>query len=65
MLASEAGGAKRAHGSRRSGPTNEAPALHLVFPTPRRRGGLTGEDVRLDLLRRMDARLERDQQRVA
>ncbi|HXV35174.1 MAG TPA: hypothetical protein VD769_14295 [Gaiellaceae bacterium] len=38
------------------GPTEEAPALHLVIAYPRNAGTLTGEDVRRELLRRMAAR---------
>jgi hypothetical protein len=38
------------------GPTEESPALHLVFAYPRNRGRLTGEQMRRELLRRMSAR---------
>lgn len=38
------------------GPTEEAPALHLVIAYPRNRGRLTGEQLRRELLRRMSAR---------
>ena len=39
-----------------SGPTEEGPALHLAFPLPREAARMTGEDIRLDLLRRMQTR---------
>ena len=39
-----------------SGPTDASPALHLLIHYPRRGGRLTGEDVRRELLRRMQAR---------
>ena len=39
-----------------SGPTDSAPALHLLISYPRNAGRLTGEDVRRELLRRMQAR---------
>ena len=42
----------------RHGPTSDLPALHLVFPTVRGRVRMSGEDIRLDLLRRMQARPE-------
>jgi hypothetical protein len=38
------------------GPTDAGPALHLVFAYPRGRGTLTGEELRLELLRRMQSR---------
>jgi hypothetical protein len=38
------------------GPTEEAPALHLLIAYPRNRGRLTGEQLRRELLRRMSAR---------
>jgi hypothetical protein len=38
------------------GPTDCAPALHLVFNYPRGAGTLTGEQLRLELLRRMQGR---------
>ena len=38
------------------GPTEERPALHLVFRYPRGGGTMTGEELRLELLRRMQAR---------
>ena len=38
------------------GPTEEGPALHLAFPLPREAARMTGEDIRLDLLRRMQTR---------
>lgn len=40
----------------RLGPTDYAPALHLVIAYPRSGGRLTGEQVRRELLRRMEAR---------
>jgi hypothetical protein len=39
-----------------TGPTDDAPALHLVIAYPRSGGRLTGEQVRRELLRRMQAR---------
>ncbi len=39
-----------------SGPTDDGPALHLVIAYPRSGGRLTGEQVRRELLRRMQAR---------
>ena len=39
-----------------SGPTDDAPALHLVIAYPRSGARLTGEQVRRELLRRMQAR---------
>lgn len=39
-----------------SGPTDVGPALHLVIAYPRNAGRLTGEQVRRELLRRMQAR---------
>ncbi len=38
------------------GPTGDAPALHLVFSYPRGAGTMTGEELRLELLRRMESR---------
>jgi hypothetical protein len=38
------------------GPTDVRPALHLVFTYPRGAGTLTGEEIRLELLRRMQSR---------
>ena len=38
------------------GPTDEAPALHLLIAYPRTGARLTGEEVRRELLRRMRAR---------
>ena len=38
------------------GPTDERPALHLLIAYPRSGGRLTGEQVRRELLRRMEAR---------
>ena len=38
------------------GPTDDRPALHLVIAYPRSGGRLTGEQVRRELLRRMQAR---------
>lgn len=40
----------------RHGPTDHAPALHLVIAYPRSGARLTGEQVRRELLRRMEAR---------
>jgi hypothetical protein len=42
--------------ARPSGPTDDAPALHLVIAYPRSGARLTGEQVRRELLRRMQAR---------
>jgi hypothetical protein len=39
-----------------SGPTDDGPALHLLIAYPRSGGRLTGEQVRRELLRRMQAR---------
>lgn len=39
-----------------TGPTDDGPALHLVIAYPRSGGRLTGEQVRRELLRRMQAR---------
>lgn len=39
-----------------AGPTGEGPALHLVFAYPRGAGTMTGEQLRLELLRRMESR---------
>jgi hypothetical protein len=41
-----------------AGPTDERPALHLVIRYPRGAATVTGEQVRLDLLRRMAARTD-------
>jgi hypothetical protein len=38
------------------GPTGDRPALHLVFTHPRGAGRMTGEELRLELLRRMESR---------
>jgi hypothetical protein len=38
------------------GPTENAPALHLVFAFPRNAARLSGEELRRELLRRMAAR---------
>ena len=38
------------------GPTEATPALHLLIQYPRNAGHLTGEQLRLELLRRMRAR---------
>jgi hypothetical protein len=38
------------------GPTDASPALHLMMRYPRNAGRLTGEQLRRELLRRMDAR---------
>jgi hypothetical protein len=38
------------------GPTGDRPALHLVFTHPRGAGRMTGEELRLALLRRMESR---------
>jgi hypothetical protein len=38
------------------GPTQESPALHLLIAYPRNAGRLTGEQLRRELLRRMQAR---------
>jgi hypothetical protein len=38
------------------GPTETCPALHLVIAYPRNAGRLTGEQLRRELLRRMQAR---------
>ena len=38
------------------GPTDDAPALHLLIAYPRSGSRLTGEQVRRELLRRMEAR---------
>ena len=39
-----------------NGPTEESPALHLLFAYPRNAARLSGEELRLELLRRMSAR---------
>jgi hypothetical protein len=41
------------------GPTDEAPALHLLVRYPRGGTTLTGEELRLELLRRMESRPRR------
>lgn len=41
------------------GPRDECPALHLVIAFPRGAGTMTGEQLRLDLLRRMQRRAGR------
>jgi hypothetical protein len=41
------------------GPSDERPALHLVIAYPRGAGTMTGEQLRLDLLRRMQRRAGR------
>lgn len=41
------------------GPTEEGPSLHLVISYPRGAGTMTGEELRLDLLRRMEQRAGR------
>jgi hypothetical protein len=38
------------------GPTEQGPALHLLIAYPRNAGRLTGEQLRQELLRRMQAR---------
>jgi hypothetical protein len=38
------------------GPTEQSPALHLVFAYPRNAARLSGEELRRELLRRMAAR---------
>jgi hypothetical protein len=38
------------------GPSEGSPALHLLIAYPRNAGRLTGEQVRLELLRRIQAR---------
>jgi hypothetical protein len=38
------------------GPTDAGPALHLLITYPRNAGRLTGEELRRELLRRMQAR---------
>lgn len=38
------------------GPTDDAPAVHLVFAYPRNAARLSGEELRRELLRRMAAR---------
>ena len=38
------------------GPTDSQPALHLVISYPRGAARMSGEEVRLDLLRRMQGR---------
>jgi hypothetical protein len=38
------------------GPTDSTPALHLLITYPRNAGRLTGEELRRELLRRMQAR---------
>ena len=39
-----------------AGPSESAPAVHLLFSYPRGAGTLTGEQLRLELLRRMQRR---------
>lgn len=39
-----------------TGPTEDGPALHLLIAYPRNAGRLTGEQLRSELLRRMQAR---------
>jgi hypothetical protein len=39
-----------------AGPTDVGPALHLLIAYPRNAGRLTGEQLRRELLRRMQAR---------
>lgn len=39
-----------------AGPTDAGPALHLLIAYPRNGGRLTGEQLRRELLRRMQAR---------
>jgi hypothetical protein len=39
-----------------AGPTDSSPALHLLITYPRNAGRLTGEELRRELLRRMQAR---------
>jgi hypothetical protein len=39
-----------------AGPTEDGPALHLLIAYPRNAGRLTGEQLRRELLRRMQAR---------
>jgi hypothetical protein len=39
-----------------TGPTDHGPALHLLIAYPRNAGRLTGEQLRRELLRRMQAR---------
>jgi hypothetical protein len=39
-----------------AGPTDSTPALHLLITYPRNAGRLTGEELRRELLRRMQAR---------
>jgi hypothetical protein len=43
----------------------EGAALHLVFPIGRSRARMSGEEIRVDLLRRMHARTEADRARAA
>ena len=47
--------APEAREPRPAGPTETGPALHLVIPYPRAGGRLTGEQVRRELLRRMES----------
>ncbi len=44
------------HSVEPDGPTEASPALHLLIAYPRNAGHLTGEQLRLELLRRMRAR---------
>ena len=48
-----------------TGPMDERPALHFVFPAIRRSPRMSGEEIRVDLLRRMNARAQADQVRAA
>ncbi|HEX2045031.1 MAG TPA: hypothetical protein VHF23_05320 [Gaiellaceae bacterium] len=38
------------------GPSDEGPAVHLVFAFPRGAGTMSGEELRRELLRRMESR---------
>jgi hypothetical protein len=40
----------------REGPTDALPALHLIFSYPRDAATMTGEQLRRELLRRMEGR---------
>ena len=44
---------------------HDAPALDLIFPTRRRSVRMSGEEIRVDLLRRMQARTEGEHARAA
>jgi hypothetical protein len=48
--------ARQAPSAEPGGPTEESPALHLVFTYPRNAARLSGEELRRELLRRMAAR---------